>query len=551
MAYQVIARKYRPQKFDEVVGQRAVATILKNAIEADHVAHAYIFAGPRGVGKTTMARILGKALCCEKGPTADPCNECNACTAIQTGDDIDTLEIDGASNRGIDHVRKLIESAAYVPARSRYKLYIIDEAHMLTKEAFNALLKLLEEPPAHVKFVLVTTEPQNFPETIRSRCQRLDFRRISTNDMVDVLKKICRKEKIEISESAIDAIVRNSRGGLRDSQSLLEQLRSFSQDEITDADVNSVLGAVSRDAIFALVDAVSDRDAAEALGNLDTAVMAGVDVGQYLAQLAEHLRSLMLAKVCNENSPLIDETADALKQLKTQAENFELDTIIYAAQLLADTRHRVKNNPHSRIEAEMLLVKLCRLEDLTPLGDMLDRIERLERRLDGRGAPAVPQPGAGRQGVSAAQTRHGASYTDNVPPPQAVSEQPSAAPTLSSDLNESWPAVIGIISKKGTTGAMLAQGKFIGASDGVLRLGSSSETVRKRLENNKDKLEKAIEELVGNRWRLKFEPIEAVTAAGEAGELHDEPEQTAVPQNDSFVDQLVQAFNGIVMKSQR
>jgi len=547
LAYQVIARKYRPQKFDEVVGQRAVATILKNAIETDHVAHAYIFAGPRGVGKTTMARILGKALCCEKGPTADPCNKCNACTAIHTGDDIDTLEIDGASNRGIDHVRKLIESAAYVPARSRYKLYIIDEAHMLTKEAFNALLKLLEEPPAHVKFVLVTTEPQNFPETIRSRCQRLDFRRISTNDMVDVLKKICREEKIEISDSAIEAIVRNSRGGLRDSQSLLEQLRSFSQDEITDADVNSVLGAVSRDAIFALVDAVSARDAAEALANLDTAIMAGVDVGQYLAQLAEHLRSLMLAKVCDGDSPLIDETADTLKQLKTQAENFELDTIIYAAQLLADTRHRVKNNPHSRIEAEMLLVKLCRLEDLTPLGDMLDRIERLERRLDGGGAPAMPQPGAAGQGVSAAHK----SYTDQVTPPQAVSEQPPKAPTLSSDLNESWPAVVDIISKEGTTGAMLAQGKFIGASDGILRLGSSSETVRKRLENNKDALEKAIEEIVGCRWRLKFEPIEAETAAHEAGELHDEPEETAVPQNGSFVDQLVQAFNGIVMKSQR
>ncbi|MFN3466484.1 MAG: DNA polymerase III subunit gamma/tau, partial [Candidatus Brocadiales bacterium] len=265
MTYTVFARKYRPKTFEAVVGQEATVTTLRNALQQGRVAHAYLFTGPRGVGKTSVARILAKCLNCQKGPTDSPCDECDSCRCISEGRDLDVIEIDGASNRGIDEVRALRENVKYLPSRSRHKIYIIDEAHMLTREAFNALLKTLEEPPSHVKFFLATTAPSKLPETILSRCQRFDFKNISLEDIVNRLKQIAEEVGIQAEEEALRAIARYARGGLRDAQSLLDQLWAFSEGKVTVADVQGLLGAVPEEKVTALVESFIQKDAPGAL----------------------------------------------------------------------------------------------------------------------------------------------------------------------------------------------------------------------------------------------------------------------------------------------
>ena len=245
MSYIVLSRRYRPKSFNEIVGQKHIVTTLVNALQSDRVAHAYLFAGPRGVGKTSMARILSKALNCQKGTAGNPCNKCSTCNSITNGNDIDVLEIDGASNRGIDEVRNIRQNVGYAPAVSRYKIYIIDEVHMLTKEAFNAILKTLEEPPEHVKFIFATTSPSRVPDTVQSRCQRFDFKNISVPDISDRLAQICKTENISAEEEVFQSIAKYARGGLRDSESILDQLASFCHEKITLKDVYDIFGVVS------------------------------------------------------------------------------------------------------------------------------------------------------------------------------------------------------------------------------------------------------------------------------------------------------------------
>ncbi len=263
--YQVLARKWRPQQFDDVVGQEHVTTTLKNAIAQNRLAHAYLFVGPRGIGKTSIARIFAKALNCVKGPTATPCDECDSCREITEGRSLDVLEIDGASNNGVEQVRELRDTVRYAPARGKFKIYIIDEVHMLTTQAFNALLKTLEEPPAHVKFIFATTEPQKVLPTILSRCQRFDLRRIPASLIVKHLKEIAKKEKVAIDDEALAAIARGAEGGLRDAESTLDQLIAFCGNKIAEADVLSVFGLVAHDRIAALTDAVLDGQTTKSL----------------------------------------------------------------------------------------------------------------------------------------------------------------------------------------------------------------------------------------------------------------------------------------------
>ena len=306
MSYIVFARKYRPQAFDEVIGQSHITTTLANAIAQNRVAHAYIFAGPRGVGKTTTARIFAKALNCEKGPTANPCNKCPSCLEITQGSSLDILEIDGASNRGIDEIRNLRENVKFAPSKGHFKVYIIDEVHMLTIDAFNALLKTLEEPPAHVKFIFATTQAHKVPPTILSRCQRFDFRRISIKDIVESLKAIAKKEGLKVPDDVLILMAKHSDGSMRDAQVVLDQISSFAEGKISLEDASKILGAVSDDILFSLAESIKSKAALKALKIIDDLVNEGKDVAQIVLYFIEHFRDLLVAKINKDPSKLID-----------------------------------------------------------------------------------------------------------------------------------------------------------------------------------------------------------------------------------------------------
>jgi len=423
--YLVLARKYRPQTFDEVVGQEGVTTTLRNAIAAGRVAHAYLFSGPRGVGKTTTARILAKALNCEKGPTPDPCNKCAFCTSITSGDDLDVIEIDAASNTSVDDVRALRDNVRFAPARARYKVYIVDEVHMLSRSAFNAFLKTLEEPPPHVKFVFCTTEPHRLPETIHSRCQRFDFRRISTHDIARRLKQICASENTQADDEALRLIARSTKGGLRDAETLLDQLTSYTGGRVTVEHVEDALGALPRRDIFALVDHIADHHADQALLILHRAIQDGKEPERILAQTIAHVRSLLLLAVSQATAPLLDEAPEDLEQLERQRQRFSTDALLYMSQVLWDALRKVKESGQNRLPVELAIVKLAQGDGLQPLGDLLARLQRLEARL-GAAPPARPAPQRPDPGPPSGEKK-------KPPAPKAVNSGPEPAPRPATD----------------------------------------------------------------------------------------------------------------------
>jgi DNA polymerase III subunit gamma/tau len=371
--YVVFARKYRPQTFEDVVGQQHVARTLQNAVRNDRVAHAYLFCGSRGVGKTTMARILAKALNCDEGPTPDPCCECDSCRRIATGDDVDVLEIDGASNNSVDEVRELRQNVRLAPAHSRFKIYYIDEVHMLSNSAFNALLKTLEEPPSHVKFIFSTTDPQKMPETVKSRCQRFDFRRISDRDIVQWLSDICEKEGLDVPEEGLAAVARSARGGMRDALGALDQLAAYGDEHDLD-DVLRVLGAVDGRLLGEVVDALADEDVAGALRLVNESLTGGTDVEDFADQLSQYLRDVLVAGYCGPDDPMLAGSTAAGEKLAEQARRFTADQITYMIQVLREAKLRARRDTTGRIALELAVIKLGRLRDLVPLEELADAV---------------------------------------------------------------------------------------------------------------------------------------------------------------------------------
>jgi DNA polymerase-3 subunit gamma/tau len=420
--YIVVARRYRPQQFEDLVGQEHVARALANAITSSRVGHAYLFTGARGVGKTSAARILAKALNCQSGPTAVPCNRCDICQGISTGDDVDVMEIDGASNRGIDEIRQLRQNVNVRPSRARYKIYIIDEVHMLTKEAFNALLKTLEEPPEHVKFFFATTEPEKIPITIRSRCQRFDFAGIDSRAIAERLGQIVATEGIQAEPAALEILARRAEGSMRDGQSLLEQLLAVSGGQISVAEVNALLGIASGTRLSSLVECIAARDAGAALRELDAGLAEGVDPGQYMEQLLGHLRDMMAAAVGCGADQFRYATPDQFNGIVAASKQIGLETLLAAVQIVEQTLARMRLSVYARTLAEVAVVRLCTLEDLESLPALIDQLHS--------GTP--PAPAARRSAGSAATSATSSSSAAS--PPSRPRGTPNQSPRAQSEM---------------------------------------------------------------------------------------------------------------------
>src|ERR1700737_3803110 len=404
MTYQVIARKWRPQTFRDLVGQIHVTETLANAIRNNRVAHAYIFSGARGVGKTTAARILAKALNCVHGPTATPCGECDSCREIAAGTSLDVIEIDAASNRGIDQIRELREMVRYAPASSRSKVVILDEAHMVTGEASNALLKTLQEPPDRVIFVMATTQPEDLVDTIRSRSQHFHFRALTFAEITGRLQEIAQKENLKIEQGALAVIARMAEGSLRDALSLLEQARAYCGDTISDKDVRELLGVVPDDALEELVGAIASGSADRALALVHTFQKEGRNLQHFCREAIRHMRNLLIARVCGGNSELIAATSDQRPGLERAAAQFSEEDLTRFFQILLQTDDDLRRKPDPRVHLEMGLLRLINAARLAPLEELLAEVRGgapATGAAQARGASAAPVAPSPRRDPSA------------------------------------------------------------------------------------------------------------------------------------------------------
>lgn len=433
MSYQVIARKYRPQTFDEVVGQNAAAQTLRNAILQNRIAHAYLFAGARGVGKTSTARILAKALNCKLGPTITPCNECPSCVEITAGNSIDVLEIDAASNRGIDEIRELRENVKYAAARDRYKIFIIDEVHMLTTEAFNALLKTLEEPPPQVAFILATTELHKVPSTILSRCQHFNFRAISYHEVLGQLKKIAEEEHIQISDEALNAIARASEGSMRDAQSQLDQIIAFCGNEIKDEQVRDLLGIVPQQMLDDFTNAIVQQDARRVLALIDQLAGSGLNLQHFVREMLGHFRNLLMLKIAGEDPKLIPLAPAEMGRARELATHFSEEDLTRFFQILVAAEGEMRWSSQPRFHLEMALTRILHAKRLVS-------IEELINRLGGTAAPLSPEPPA--KGSSQLPQAPATSRFTAAAPARALAEVPAPPPAARVGFVESLKAAV-------------------------------------------------------------------------------------------------------------
>jgi DNA polymerase-3 subunit gamma/tau len=424
MTYQVIARKWRPQTFADLVGQSHVTETLKNAIKNNRVAHAYIFSGARGVGKTTAARILAKALNCVHGPTPEPCGVCDSCKEIASGTSLDVIEIDAASNRGIDQIRELREMVRYAPAAARHKVVILDEAHMLTGEASNALLKTLEEPPDRVIFVMATTEPENLEDTIRSRSQHFHFRALTFAEITDRLKLIAERENLKIDGGALSVIARMAEGSMRDALSLLEQARAYCGDDIKDNDVRELLGVVPEDALQELVEAIHTQSADRALGLVHRFQREGRNLQHFCREAIRHMRNLLIARVCGADSDLIAATPDQRPGLAKAAALFTEEDLTRYFQILLQTDDDVRRKMDPRVHLEMGLLRLVNAARLAPLEELLADLG------NGAGSRSTGGGSAPKSSSSTSRTAAASAATASSPVWSAPTESPRAVPPM-------------------------------------------------------------------------------------------------------------------------
>ncbi|UCF78972.1 MAG: DNA polymerase III subunit gamma/tau [Candidatus Eiseniibacteriota bacterium] len=400
MSYLVLARKYRPRTFDEVVGQSHVTATLANAISSGRVGHAYLFSGPRGVGKTTTARLLAKSLNCPNAKGASACDECDVCREVTAGISLDVIEIDAASNRGIDEIRNLRENVKYAPAGGKFKVYVVDEVHMLTDAAFNALLKTLEEPPAHVKFVLATTAPLKVPETILSRCQRFEFVRIPTGSIFERIKDICSSEGFKVSDDVLMLLSRRANGSLRDAESMLDQLVSSGLQEADESTVARLLGLSGAESFFSIMDAVRDGEARKALESLGELFDRGTNLDEFVDSFMEHLRNLLLIKIHPDLASLVEASKGHMARYQEQAKRFTEGDLLRLINLLTRASDSVRKSELPRLHLETAIVEMAYLDSTTQVTQLLERLDRLEANVRSGYATGGGEAGGGGKAAS-------------------------------------------------------------------------------------------------------------------------------------------------------
>jgi DNA polymerase-3 subunit gamma/tau len=474
MSYLVLARKWRPQSFEEVIGQRHITKTLQNAIANDRVAHAFLFAGARGVGKTSMARILAKALNCQEGPKPIPCNQCENCGEISSANSMDVLEIDGASNRGINEIRELRENVKYSPAKSAFKIFIIDEVHMLTPEAFNALLKTLEEPPPRVIFILATTQPHKIPLTILSRCQRFDFKRIPANEIFQRLKEIVSHEGVEVSDKGLLLMARESKGSLRDAQSLLDQTIAFAGTKIKDEDVKEVLGVLDSAIFFEISSAIAEADTGKCLDIVDNIYVFGYDIRRFCREILEHLRNLMVVKIGGDPKQFTDLQGKEIEDLIAQSEKFSLEQIQLLFNILLKSEEEISRSSIPKLIMEVALVKMATLRPLVPLEEIMDKLNTLESNLGGYPSDMT---------IDELGRKEGSDSQAGVSPVSMVQEEEAEVHPVSArdkgkedaqiaDLDEQWANVLDYIKAENPIlGSFLKYGHLLRLDDEKIEIG--------------------------------------------------------------------------------
>jgi DNA polymerase III subunit gamma/tau len=577
MSYQVTARKWRPMVFEDVIGQSHVTNTLRNAIATNRVAHAYIFSGTRGCGKRTTARILAKALNCLSPVENNPDNTCEHCLEITSGRSLDVIEIDGASNRGVEEIRNLRESVRYTPTHGKYKIYIIDEVHMLTKEAFNALLKTLEEPPSHVIFIFATTEVHKVPMTILSRCQRFDFRRISIEEIIGRLKYIAKEEKVTIDDGALTVIAKKGDGSMRDGQSIFDQVRSYCGSEIKVADVLLVLNAVDQEQFFKVSTLIKEKNVRGGIEIIDELMQSGHDLREFVGGLAEHFRNILVAKSTG-STHLIETSEVYKKRYETLAKECSEQDLLRLIKINQDLEQSIRWVSQPRYKLELALLQMIKMESSVRIDELLAHIDDLKKKLNGT-PNILPLTSATREVRSAANASQSprsvsemkvvgtvsagalrsASYVSpsrtyqpldltraaSSPSSYAVQDPGYVRPALhpiepvsvstpsisTQELEARWQEFVdGVTKSKIAIGTVLTESHFVGCVQGSMRIGCPDEYHVSMLKRNKEFLSETLNTVMG--IRMSVEPIlNTVTPGGKQQPVHPNPHNNSIPAN--------------------
>ncbi|MDP2910793.1 MAG: DNA polymerase III subunit gamma/tau [Candidatus Omnitrophota bacterium] len=534
MAYLPFARKWRPQDFDEIIGQEHITTTLKNAISMERLHHAYLFTGPRGIGKTSTARIFSKAINCEKGPGIKPCNICSTCKEITTGSSMDVIEIDGASNRGIDEIRSLRETVKFSPSKGCFKIYIIDEVHMLTTEAFNALLKTLEEPPMHVKFIFATTEPHKVPATILSRCQRFDFKRIQIKDMIAKLRDVSREERINIDEEAFLYIAKASDGSMRDAESILDQIASFNKDKVRLKDVIESLGMIDQETLFKTAEVIINKDTKAGIHLVDEVLNSGKDAKQFLVELLEHFRNIMIAKSGIVSDEIICLPRDSIERIKKQADSLSQGDIFYIINIVSNGLRMIKQLLPERIVFEISVIKLTSRDSIVSIEEMLSKLPEIKHSQEEK--PILKK-------VAPAPT-----------PEIMVQDKNSNAAAI--DINrarDAWPILVKAMAvKRMSISSYLAEGEPDSVRGSTVIVGFPKELNfhREVLEGkqNKDAIEQALSQIMDSPIKLSFIATDRKVKEqpSQSNEIKEE-----MKSKEPIIDSALNIFGGRIFKATR